>query len=71
VELLGDVGHFKSRFDPFVDGVSRCIIGAHFAPNILLAQESFWMHPMVRLGDVGHVESRFDLFGDGICVGAI
>jgi hypothetical protein len=64
VELLGDVGHLKSRFGPFVDGVSRCIIGARFAPNILLAQESFWMHPMVLLGNVAQLKACFGLFGD-------
>jgi hypothetical protein len=64
MELLGDVGHFKSRFGPFVDGLSRCIIGARFAPNIIQDQESFWMHPMVLLGDVAQVKARFSLFGD-------
>jgi hypothetical protein len=64
MEFLGDMGYFKSHFGPFVDGVSRCIIGARFAPNILQAQESFWMHPMVPLGDMAPVKARFGLFGD-------
>jgi hypothetical protein len=64
VEFLGDVDHSKSCFNPFVDGVSRFIIGARFSPNILLAQELFWMHPMVVLGNVAQVKARFDLFGD-------
>jgi hypothetical protein len=31
MELLGDVGHVKSYFGPFRDGVS---VGAWLAPNI-------------------------------------
>jgi hypothetical protein len=35
MELLGDVGHVESCFDPFGDSVSfRCMIGAPFAPNV-------------------------------------
>ena len=40
------------------------------APNILLAQKSFWMLPMELLGDVGHVESHFFPLGDNVSVGA-
>ena len=36
----------------------------------IVAQKSFWTHPMELLGDVGHVESHFDPFGDGVSVGA-
>jgi hypothetical protein len=39
-------------------------IGARFAPNIPLAQKSFWMHPMELLGDELQVEAQFSLFGD-------
>ena len=42
----------------------RCKIGSWFAPNIPLAQKSFWMHPMVLLGEGAQVEARFGLFGD-------
>ena len=60
MELLGDVGHFNSSFGPFGDGVS---VGAKFvarlAPNIPLAQESFWTHPMVLLGDEAQLDARF------------
>ena len=46
------------------------MIGARFAANIPLAQESFWTHPMEFVGDVGHVESRFSPFGDSFVDGA-
>ena len=36
-------------------------IGALFAPNVPLAQKSFWTHPMVLLGDVGQLECCFGL----------
>ena len=41
------------------------------APNVLLAQRSFWLYLMELLGDVGHVKSHFGLFGDSVGVGAI
>jgi hypothetical protein len=34
----------------------RCNIGARFAPNVPLAQKSFWMHLMILLGDEAQVE---------------
>ena len=40
------------------------MIGARFAPNVPLAHESFWTHPMVLLGDEAQVEARFGPFGD-------
>ena len=40
------------------------MIGARFAPNVPLAQESFWTHPMVLLSDEAQVEARFGLLGD-------
>jgi hypothetical protein len=42
----------------------RCKIGAWFAPNIPLAQKSFWTHSMVVLGDESQVEAQFSPFGD-------
>jgi hypothetical protein len=42
----------------------QCKIGAWFAPNISLAQKSFWTHPMVLLGDKDQVEAQFRSFGD-------
>ena len=42
----------------------RCVIGARFAPNVPLAQELFWTHPMVLLGDEAQVEARFCPIGD-------
>ena len=38
-------------------------VGARFAPNVLLAQESFWTHPMVLLGDEAQLKARFGRFG--------
>jgi hypothetical protein len=35
----------------------RSKIAARFAPNVPLAQKSFWMHPMVLLGDELQVEA--------------
>ena len=34
------------------------MIGAQFAPNIPVAQKSFWTHPIVALGDEEQVEAR-------------
>jgi hypothetical protein len=39
-----------------------CKIGAVFAPNVLYAQKSLWMHPMVLLGYEAQVEARFGPF---------
>ena len=55
MELLGDMGHVESHFFLFGDSVS---VGAKFAPNVPLAQKSFWTHPMVLLGDEAKVKSR-------------
>jgi hypothetical protein len=54
MELLRDVGHVESRFGPFEDIVS---VGARFAPNVPLAQKSFWTHLIVLLGDETQVEA--------------
>ena len=40
------------------------MIGARFAPNVSLAQKSFWTHPMVHLGDEAQVEVQFGPVGD-------
>jgi hypothetical protein len=42
----------------------RCKVGARFAPNIPLAEKSFWTHSMVLLGDEAQVEAHFSLFRD-------
>ena len=64
MELLGDVGHVESHFDPFGDGVSvlqdRCKVCAKHT----MAQKSFWTHQMVLLGDEAQLEARFGPFGD-------
>jgi hypothetical protein len=44
--------------------------GARFAPNVTLAQKSFWTHPMVVLSDMGHVKSCFSPFGRSVSVGS-
>ena len=41
------------------------MIGARFAPNVPLAQKSFWTHPFVLLGDEAQVKACFVPFGDG------
>jgi hypothetical protein len=33
-------------------------------PNVLVAQKSFWMHPMALLGCEAQVEAHFSLFRD-------
>jgi hypothetical protein len=71
MELLGDVGHVKSCFGPFRDGVSdggRLVHGLRRTYHKL--RNSFWTHLMELLGDVRHVESRFGPFGHGVFVGA-
>ena len=40
------------------------MIGARFAPNVPLAQELFWTHPMVLLGEEAQVEDCFSPFRD-------
>jgi hypothetical protein len=40
------------------------VYGARFAPNVALAQKSFWTHPMVLLCDEAQVKAYFGLFGD-------
>jgi hypothetical protein len=57
------VGHVESHFDTFGDSVK---IGAWFAPNVPLAQKSFWTHPMVLLGDEAIVKARFGLIGGSV-----
>jgi hypothetical protein len=37
---------------------------ARFAPNVPLAQKSFWTHPMILLDDEAQVEACLSLFGD-------
>jgi hypothetical protein len=39
-------------------------IGARLAPNVPLAQKSFWTHQMVPLGDKAQVDARFIPYGD-------
>jgi hypothetical protein len=48
------MGHVEYYFGTFGDSVK---IGARFAPNVPLAQKSFWTHPMVLLGDEARVEA--------------
>jgi hypothetical protein len=61
MELLGDMGLVESHFGPFGDSVAFKI-GARFVLNILLAQKSFWTHPIVLLGDEAQVDASFSLF---------
>ena len=68
--LLGEEAEVDAYFGLFGDSTNLTQIGACFAPNVTLAQKSFWTHPMELLCDVGHVESRFDTFGDVVSVGA-
>ena len=48
----------------------RLDIGAQFAPNIPLAQKSFWTHPIEVLGDESQVDAHFSPFGDSANVDA-
>jgi hypothetical protein len=58
-----------------VHGCTKRIIGleislvARFAPNVRLAQKSFWAYLMELLGDVGQVEACFGLLGEGVNLG--
>jgi hypothetical protein len=58
--LIGDEAQVEVHFGPFQDSVK---IGERYAPNVSLAQKSFWMHPMVLLGNKARVEARFCPFG--------
>ena len=44
----------------------RCTVSS----NILLAQKSFWTHPMELVGDVGLVEPQLFPYRDSVSVGA-
>jgi uncharacterized membrane protein len=71
MELLGDVGHVEAHFGLFGDGANLDARWVHkFAPNVLEAWKSFWMHRIELLGDAGHVEPRFGPFGDTVSVSA-
>jgi hypothetical protein len=62
MELLGDMRYVESRINLFGDGVS---VGVRlYAPNLPLAQKSFWTNPIVHLGDEAQKEAHFGLFGD-------
>ena len=65
MELLGDMGHVKSRFSPFGDSVSvsaRLVHSLHRTYHWL--RKSFWTHLMVLLGDDTQVEAHFGSIGD-------
>ena len=64
MELLGDVGHVESYFDPFGDGVSVAAREVQGFAKHTMAQKSCWTHQMVLLGDKAQVEARFGPFGD-------
>jgi hypothetical protein len=65
MELLGDVGHVESWFESvWRHCLCRCKVGARFAPNIPLANKSFWTHSVVLQGNEAQVEARFSSFGD-------
>jgi hypothetical protein len=64
MELVGDLGHVESHFDPFGDSVVSLQDGSSVCINVTLAQKSFRMHPMVLLGDEALVDAFFDPFGD-------
>jgi hypothetical protein len=71
MELLVDVNHVESRFDPFEDSVSVSAIYVHvFAPSVPYTQKSFWMHPMILLGDDAKAEACLSPFGDSANLGA-
>jgi hypothetical protein len=59
MDLLCDIGHVESHFNPSGDSGSVC---ARFSPNI--AQKSFGTHPMVLLDDEVQVDTCFGVFGD-------
>ena len=61
MELLGDVGHVKSRFGLFGDYYCQCNISAW-----LVAQKSFWTHLMELLGYKAQVVARFGPFGNSV-----
>jgi hypothetical protein len=50
-----------------VSVLDRCMVCAKH----IIAQESFWTHPMVLLGDEALVEARFGQFGDSANLYAI
>ena len=71
MELLGNVGHVESRFNPFGDSVSvgaRKVHGLRQTYHRL--RKSFWTHPMVLLGDEAQVDACFGPFGNSANVDA-
>jgi hypothetical protein len=63
MELLGDMGYVV-----LASVCSKMVLvsvqGARFAPNIPLAQKSFWTYLIVHLADEAQVKAHFGLFGD-------
>jgi hypothetical protein len=71
MELLCDVGQVESYFGPFWrQCLCRYKIGARIAPNIPLAQKSFWTWLVVVLGDEAQVEAQLSPFEDSDNLGA-
>jgi hypothetical protein len=65
MDLLGDIGHMESRFNPFGDSGSVNARQVHSLHQTYHRhKKSFWTHPMVLLGDEAQVDARFSLFGD-------
>jgi hypothetical protein len=44
--------------------LEKMLVSVHFAPNVQMAQKSFWTHLMVLLGDEAEVKAHFSSFGD-------
>ena len=70
MELVGDVGHVESHFNPFGNSVSvgqdRCTVCA----KRTIGSEIILDAPDGTPRDMGHVECHFVLFGDNVSVGA-
>jgi hypothetical protein len=64
MDLLCNIGHVESRFNPFGDSgtvsVRRCTVCA----KRTIGSKNVWMHQMVLLGDEAQVDAHLGLFGD-------
>jgi hypothetical protein len=47
-----------------------CKMVPWYAPNVPLAQKSFWTHPMVLLGYEAQLKAHFGRLGDSANLGA-
>jgi hypothetical protein len=69
MDLLADIGHVESHFNPFGDSSTISARWVHYLCQTY-HRHHFGMHSMVLLGDEAQVVTCFSLFGDSANFGA-